>query len=148
MKHFTALTLGLALLGAPAFADGHASGDAEAGEKVFRKCKSCHQIVSNDGEAIVKGGKSGPNLFGLNERVAGSLDDFKYGESIVAAGQAGLVWNEADFVAYVADPKEFLATKLDETSAKSKMSFKLKDETDAADVWAYLVSVGSAPASD
>ncbi|MCX8226682.1 MAG: cytochrome C, partial [Sulfitobacter sp.] len=54
----------------------------------------------------------------------------------------GLVWNENEFVGYVADPKKFLATFLDENSAKSKMGFKLKKEDDARDVWAYLVSVG------
>jgi len=31
---------------------------------------------------------------------------------------------------------------MDDKKAKSKMSFKLKKEKDAANVWAYLVSVG------
>ena len=57
------------------------------------------------------------------------------------AGAKGLVWNEADFVAYVADPKEFLKSYLGDKKAKSKMAFKLKDAEDQANVWAYLVSV-------
>lgn len=144
MKSLTATALAMALLGAPAFADGHATGDAEAGEKVFKKCKSCHSIIDVEGEAIQKGGKTGPNLYGLYTRVAGADEDFgkKYGKSLVAAGEAGLEWNEADFVTYVADPKKFLATYLDDKKARSKMSFKLKKEEDAANVWAYLVSVG------
>lgn len=143
MKLFSIITLGLGLAAAPLLADGHASGDAEAGEKVFKKCKACHMIVSDDDTVIMKGGKTGPNLFGLNERVAGSLEGFKYGKSIVAAGEAGLAWNEAEFVSYVADPKDYLKTKLDDKKAKSKMAFKLKKEEDAANVWAYIVSAGA-----
>lgn len=141
MKLFAATALGMALMSAPAFADGHATGDAEAGEKVFNKCKACHAIQTADGEDIVKGGRTGPNLYGVYSRVAGS-EDFRYGDSIVEAGEAGLEWNEEEFVKYVADPKKYLAEYNDDKRAKSKMSFKLKSEDDAKDVWAYLVSVG------
>lgn len=141
MKLFAVTALGFALLSAPAFADGHATGDAEAGEKVFNKCKACHMIQDADGNDIVKGGRTGPNLYGLYTRVAGA-GDFRYGDSIVEAGEAGLVWNEEEFVKYVADPKKYLAEYNDDKRAKSKMAFKLKDEEEAANVWAYIVSVG------
>lgn len=141
MNKFTVTALGLALMGAPAFAGGHASGDAEAGEAVFNKCKACHMIQDADGNDIVKGGRTGPNLYGVYDRVAGSTD-FRYGDSLVEAGEAGLVWNEEEFLKYVADPKEYLETYLDSNRARSKMSFKLRDEEEAANVWAYIVSVG------
>lgn len=141
MKLFAVTALGFALLSAPAFADGHATGDAEAGEKVFNKCKACHMIQDADGENIVKGGRTGPNLYGLVTRAAGS-SDFKYGKSIVEAGEAGLVWNEEEFVKYVANPKKYLAKYNDDKRAKSKMAFKLKDAEDAANVWAFIASVG------
>ncbi len=144
MKFITALTLGCVISGAPAFAESHVSGDAAAGADVFRKCKSCHMIVSTDGEEFEKGGRSGPNLYGMEGRQAGTVDDFRYGASLVEAGEAGLEWDEASFIAYVQDPKKFLAATLDDTKAKSKMSFRLKDEEDAADLWAYLVSFGPA----
>lgn len=143
MKLFAVTALGFALFSAPAFADGHATGDAEAGAAVFNKCKACHMIQDAEGTDIVKGGKTGPNLYGLYTRVAGSTD-FKYGDSIVQAGEAGLEWNEEEFVKYVADPKKYLAEYNDDKRAKSKMAFKLKDEADAANVWAYIVSVGPA----
>lgn len=130
-------TAAVALLAVPAFAEG----DAEKGEKGFKKCKSCHMIVSDEGETIVKGGKTGPNLYGLPGRAAGAAD-FKYGADIVAAGEGGLVWTEETFVAYTTDPKAFLQETLDSTSAKSKMSFKLKKGGE--DIWAYLVSVSPA----
>ena len=147
MKLFAATALGMALLSAPAFADGHATGDAAAGEKVFGKCKSCHAITDAEGEVIAKGGRTGPNLYGVFGRTAGAEEDFgkKFGKSLVEAGEAGLVWNEEEFVNYVADPRKYLKSYLDDSKAKSKMSFKLKSEEDARNVWAYLVSVGPAP---
>ncbi len=141
MKLFAITALGMALMSAPAFADGHAKGDAAAGEKVFGKCKACHTITDADGNDIVKGGRTGPNLYGIYQRVAGS-EDFKYGDSLVQAGEAGLVWEEEAFSDYAEDPKKFLAEYNDDKGAKSKMSFKLKKEDEQADVWAYLVSVG------
>lgn len=123
------------LLALPAYAEG----DAEAGKKAFNKCKSCHQIVDPAGEVIVKGGKTGPNLYGIAGRAAGTVEDFKYGDSLVAAGENGLVWDETTFVEYSQDPKAFLKTYLDDTAAKSKMTFKLKKGGE--DVYAYLVSV-------
>ncbi|MFN5996573.1 MAG: c-type cytochrome [Paracoccaceae bacterium] len=138
----------LTLVAAPAFADGHATGDAAAGEKVFNKCQTCHVIANEAGEILAgKAGKTGPNLFGLPGRVAGSYPDFKYGESIVAVGASGVTWNEADFVAYVADPAKFLKEKTGDKAAKTKMSFKLPKEEDAKNVWAFIASLSPAPAA-
>jgi cytochrome c len=111
---------------APAFA-----GDAAKGEKEFKKCKACHMIVADDG----------PNLYGVVGRAAGSTD-FKNGESLAAAGAAGLIWDEASIAAYVADPKAFLVEHTGDAAAKTKMSFKLAKGGD--DVAAYLASVGPA----
>lgn len=144
MKFLSTAALGLSLMAAPAFADGHATGDAEAGEKVFSKCKACHSIVDADGEAIVRGGRNGPNLYGVYMRQAGTAD-FKYGDDLVAAGEAGLVWEEEQFVSYVADPRAFLRETLDDKKARSQMSFKLSDEEDAANVWAFIVASGPEP---
>ncbi|WP_209835180.1 cytochrome C [Ruegeria sp. HKCCE3926] len=125
----------MGLLALPAYAEG----DAEAGKKTFNKCKSCHMIADPAGEVIVKGGKTGPNLYGIAGRTAGTVEGFKYGDSIVAAGEKGLVWDETTFVEYAQDPKAFLKTYLDDTSAKSKMTFKLKKGGE--DVYAYIASV-------
>lgn len=114
--------------------------DAAAGEKEFNKCKSCHMIVADDGTEIVKGGRTGPNLYGIIGRQAGSVEDFRYGDALVAAGEAGLVWDEESFVAYVQDPRGYLREYLDDPSARSKMSYRLRSGME--DVYAYLVSVG------
>ncbi len=143
----TATALAFAFVtGSPAFA----AGDAAAGEKVFAKCQTCHVIANEAGEVLGgKNSKTGPNLYGMPGRIAGSYPDFKYGESIVALGATGFVWDEASFVEYAADPGKFLKTKLDDTKAKSKMAFKLGKAEDAANVWAYIVSLSPAvPATE
>ena len=140
MKRLIA-TAAIALLAAPAFAEG----DAEAGQKAFNKCKSCHTVASPEGEVFVKGGKTGPNLYGLPGRTAGTAEGFKYGGDIVAAGEAGLVWDEANLVGFTANPKEFLREFTGNSKAKSKMSFKLKKGGE--DIYAFLASVSPAPAA-
>jgi cytochrome c len=142
------LTAALALIAAPAFSQDAPTGDAEAGAKVFNKCQTCHMVVNDAGEVLAgKAGKTGPNLFGLPGRTAGTYPEFKYGESIVALGASGFAWNEADFVAYVADPAKFLKEKTGDKAAKSKMSFKLPKEEDARNVWAFIGSLSPEPAA-
>lgn len=141
MKITAFAALASAFLVAPAFADGHATGDAAAGEKVFKKCKSCHMIVDADGEAIQKGGKTGPNLYGIFGRTAGSVEGFKYSKGLKALGETGAAWDEASFVGWSADPSKYLTAQLGKKE-RSKMSFKLKKEDEAKNIWAYLVSVG------
>ncbi len=148
MKLTLATTAIVGLLAIPAFAGGHASGDAAAGEKAFNKCKSCHSIQDADGTVITKGGKTGPNLWGIPGSTAGTVEGFdRYKDGIVAAGAAGLVWDEETFVEYVADPTKFLRAKLDDKKARSGMTFKLKKAEDAANIWAYIASVSPEPGS-
>lgn len=133
IRVLTATALALSLT-APAFA-----GDAAKGEADFKKCKSCHSIVGADGTDIVKGGKTGPNLFGVVGRPVGSFPDFKYGDSILAANAAGLVWDEAALTAYLADPNAWLKAATGDDSAKSKMTFKLTKGGE--DMAAYLATL-------
>ena len=128
------LTAALTLLALPAFA-----GDAAKGEADFKKCKSCHSITAPDGTEVQKGGKTGPNLWGLGGKAVGSTADFKYGDSILAANAAGKVWDEAALAVYVTDPSAWLQEATGDAAAKSKMTFKLTKG--AEDVAAYLVSI-------
>ncbi len=136
----TIAALAFAGLAAPAFAQ-----DIEAGAKTFNQCQTCHVVANEAGEVLAgKNAKTGPNLYGLPGRVVGALPDFKYGESIVAVGAAGQVWDEANFVEYVQDPAKYLKAKLGDDKAKSKMSFKLKKPEDAANVYAFIASLSPA----
>ena len=70
------------------------------------------------------------------------VEGYRYGKSIVAAGAGnGLVWTEATFVAYVQDPKGFLRTYLNDKKARAKMSYKVRNEEDAHNIYAYLFSL-------
>jgi len=126
---------------APASAEGPgetallvAAGDAGAGETVFKKCRACHEI----GEGAKN--KVGPRLTGVIGRPAGSIDDFEYSNGVEGAAEKGLVWGEDTVFAYIADPRAFLRAFTGNPKAKAKMTFKLKDEQDRANVIAYLKS--------
>lgn len=139
---FTFLSIfAAATAAAPVLADDHASGDPEAGEKAFRQCKACHMIVDDDGNNIVRGGRVGPNLYGIVGRTAGSIEDFRYSDLLAAAGEQELAWDEESFVGYVQDPTGWLKDYTGE-DGRGKMSYMVRKEEDAVNVWAYLASVG------
>jgi cytochrome c len=143
------LTIAALALVAASAAPALAAGDAEAGAKVFNKCQTCHVVQNEAGEILAgKAAKTGPNLHGLIGRAAGTYPEFKYGESIVALGASGFVWDEATLVEYLADPAKFLKDKTGDSKAKSKMSFKLGNEKERADVAAFLATFPAAAASN
>lgn len=141
----TVLALGLAL---PALAENHAevdltaTGDAAKGETAFKKCQSCHVVANAEGEVLAgKSAKTGPNLYGVAGRAAGMVEDFRYGKDLVAAGEAGMVFDEATFVTYVMDPKAAIQEALDDGKARSKMSYRVRKEDEAKDLYAFLLSL-------
>lgn len=123
------------------FAAEDVTGDPEAGAKAFNQCKSCHIVADDAGDVIVRGGKTGPNLWGLPGRVAGTATDYKYKKSLVAAGEGGLKWDESSFVAFIQDPNRYLKEFTGDNKARSGMAFRIRDAQDAIDIWAYLSSV-------
>ncbi|MFZ1662315.1 MAG: c-type cytochrome [Paracoccaceae bacterium] len=147
MKFTFAIVAVLATAAAPAFA----VGDAAKGEMVFKQCQTCHTVADPDGKVLAgKNAKVGPNLYGIIGRPAASYPDFKYGEGIIAAGAAGLVWDEDKIAVYTQDPTKFLDEFTGNPKLKSKMAFKLKKPEDGANVAAYLASLSpaAAPAAD
>ncbi|MEQ6204913.1 c-type cytochrome [Sulfitobacter sp. HNIBRBA2951] len=103
---------------------------AAKGEKVFRKCKSCHQV----GEGAKN--RSGPILNGVVGGAAGAVDGFKYSKPMQKAAEGGLIWSEAELAAFLAKPKAYMKG--------TKMSFAgLKKEADQAAVIEYLKSFGN-----
>ena len=134
----------IAALGAIALAAPALAQDAAKGEKEFNKCKTCHMIVAPDGTEIVKGAKTGPNLYGVIGRPAAAYPDFDYGEGLKAWAAKGGVWTEELLAQYVVDPGKFLKDQTGDAKARSKMAFKLAKG--GPDIAAYLASVAPAAA--
>jgi cytochrome c len=96
--------------------------DAAAGEKVFVKCKACHQVGPGAKIAV------GPVLNGVVGRKAGTFEGYNYSE---ANKNSGLTWDEATLKVYLKDPQ----AKVPGT----KMTFKgLPSDDDIANVIAFL----------
>ena len=117
------------------------AGDPAKGEENFKKCKSCHSITAPDGTEVQKGGKTGPNLYGVVGRTVGSAADFKYGPGLLEVNAKGTVWDEAEIATYLADPTAWVKVAAGDDAAKSKMSFKLTDAEVAADMAAFLATL-------
>jgi len=111
-----------------ASAGAAAAQDAAAGEQSFKsKCFACHSI--GDGAK----NKVGPVLNGLDGRKTGSAEGFNYSD---ANKSADITWSEASFKEYIKDPR----AKMPGT----KMIFPgIKEEKEAADLWAYLAQFKS-----
>ena len=103
------------------------AGDPTAGEAIFkRNCIVCHAI--GPGAAT----KVGPELNGVIGRKAGSVPGYNYSQ---ANKTSGIVWDEATFTKYIADPRGVVPG--------TKMTFAgLKNETDIANLLAYLKQFG------
>ncbi len=98
-----------------------------AGEKVFKKCKACHQV--GDGAEH----KTGPHLNGVMGRAAAGAEDFKYSKAFTKLAEEGVVWNAETMAAFLEDPKGY--------AKGTRMSFRgLNKPEDLAAVTAYLES--------
>jgi cytochrome c len=120
--------LSLSIAGVALIASMGAAGaqDAAAGEKVFAKCKICHQIGEGAKNMV------GPVLNGVVGRRAGTYEGYHYSD---ANKNSGITWDEATLKEYLKDPK----AKVPGT----KMVFPgLKSDEDIANVIAYLKQFG------
>ena len=144
----TTTILALGLSGA-AFADGHlaASGDAAEGESAFKQCQSCHVVADADGNVLAgRKAKTGPNLYGVVGRAPGAVEDFRYGKDLASLAESDIVFDEANFVAYVQNPKDWLQEATGNDKARSKMSYRVRKEEDALNLYAYIKSLDPAMA--
>ena len=98
------------------------TGDPEAGKAVFAQCAACHTTA--------EGGPSmtGPNLYGVFGRKAGSTGGFAYSDALKASGWT---WDAARIDQWITNPRAMLPT--------TKMTFAgLPDPKARNDVIAYL----------
>ncbi|WP_271198793.1 c-type cytochrome [Methylopila turkensis] len=101
--------------------------DAAAGEKVFVKCKTCHEVGAGAKAKI------GPPLTGIVGRQAASFEGFAYSESFKKKAAEIGTWDEAKLSEWLADPAKYAGGTV-------KMVFKLPNEAERKNVIAYLAT--------
>jgi cytochrome c len=108
------------------------SADLSNGEARFAVCRSCH-TVAQGGEDM-----TGPNLWGIFGRRAGSHPGFNYSDDLK---NAGWTWDADRLNAWIANPRAVLPG--------TKMAFAgLTDATDRRDLIAFLkLQTSPAPAT-
>lgn len=102
-----------------------ASGNAAAGQEVFKKCAACH--TADRGGAA----KVGPNLHGIVGKTKTSTAGFGYSDVLKAKGGS---WALPDLATFLYDPKGY--------AAGTKMVFGgVKDPGELANLLAYLATL-------
>jgi len=98
-----------------------ADGDAARGEKTFEQCAACHTLERGVNNV-------GPSLFGIFERKAAEVADFRYSPALK---RSGIVWTPQSLNDFIADPQKAVPG--------NRMPFAgLPDAGDRADLIAYL----------
>jgi cytochrome c len=113
----------LILSSAPVFAQQ--MGDAAAGERIFNRCKGCHQTGPDASNGV------GPALNGVVCRPIGSVEGYGYSGPMEATAEQGGNWTVAELNKYLENPSEYLG-------GRSKMGLKLRKEEDRLNVIAFL----------
>jgi len=102
----------------------HADGDAARGEKRFEECVACHS-TERGANAV------GPTLFGVFDRKAGELADYRYSPALK---RSGITWTAQTLDAFIADPQQVVPA--------NRMPYAgLPDAGARADLIAYLQKV-------
>ena len=130
MTRILPVTLTLLALASPALA----AGDAAKGEADFKKCKACHMIQAPDGTDVVKGGKTGPNLYGVVGRKAGTVPNFDYSDQI---RNSGITWTADNIDKHIEAPKSFIPGN----RMGNLFPNGIKDPGQRRDIIVYLKSV-------
>lgn len=104
--------------------------DAANGERVFRKCRACHQVGPEATNRV------GPILNGIVGREQGAAEGFRYSRPMTELAEEGGVWTAEELDLFLTKPREYLRG--------TTMAFAgLRKEEDRADVIAYLGTFGA-----
>ena len=99
----------------------------EKGEKIYKKCGSCHNYEKGSGNKV------GPNLWNIVNRSKASMDGFAYSDAL--AKSEG-IWSYEELAAFVYKPKEYIiGTKMNFAGLKkvedrANLVFFLRDQSD------------------
>ena len=103
---------------------------ANAADKAFRKCASCHSIEEGAGNKV------GPNLWNIMNRGTAQSEGFKYSKKFAAWAEENPMWTPELMDAWLTNSKKLVKG--------TKMNFKERKEAKRADIIQYLQSMGEA----
>jgi len=107
-----------------ATARAHADGDPARGKDLFKGCAACHSL--RPGVHVL-----GPSLYGVFNRQAGELADYRYSRALK---RSGIIWTADTIDAFIADSQQFVPT--------NRMPYSgMPDPSDRADLIAYLQQI-------
>jgi Cytochrome c2 len=92
---YAAIVLGLTMV----LSAAQAEGNAAAGKKTFALCRTCHSAEPGIN-------KTGPSLFGIVGRKAGTAPGYFYSEAMDHARETGIVWNPVMLDRWLVNAKE------------------------------------------
>jgi cytochrome c len=102
----------------------------EKGEKIYKKCGSCHNYEKGSVNKV------GPNLWNIINRTKAGIDGFAYSDALTKTGG---VWSYEELAAFVYKPKEYIVG--------TKMNFAgLKKVEDRANLVLFLRNQSDNPA--
>ncbi|SDG40172.1 Cytochrome c2 [Roseospirillum parvum] len=128
---------------APVSTSGALAQDAARGARLAAEhCARCHYLTPELGNSDI-----GPGLVGVTNRPPGSgaagpgpaNDSYPYGEDFKQAMALNpWQWTGQTLDAYIRDPTLFLRQRLGRKEARSKMTYKIPDPGDRADIIEFL----------
>jgi cytochrome c len=108
-----------------------AGADTAAGQKVAKKCTTCHDLAKNGPDKV------GPNLWGIVDSQIAARQGYKYSDAFAGLGGQ---WGYDELDAFLTKPKVF--------APGTKMSFSgLKKPADRANIIAFLRMLSDNPAA-
>ena len=106
------------------------SASSEKGQKIYKKCGSCHTYEKNGADKV------GPNLWNIINRPKADIAGYNYSKALA---EFGGVWNYEELAAFLYKPKDFMEG--------TKMNFAgLKKVQDRADLVLFLREQSDNPA--
>lgn len=108
-----------------------ASADLGAGERVARRCASCHTFDSGMADG------TGPHLWGVLGRAVAAVDGFNYSGAMEEYGETVSGWGYENLYNFLENPRRYMPG--------TAMSFAgLRDQEDRINLIAYMHEQGSA----
>ncbi len=109
-----------------------ANADISAGERVSRRCASCHTF--DEGGANM----TGPAMWDVMGRAVAAIDEYGYSSAMEDYAEGGVVWGFENMYAYLERPSAYVPG--------TAMSFAgLRDQEDRINLLAYMRSLSANP---